>query len=208
VKLTLQTFLTLDGVMQAPGGPDEDPAGGFPYGGWSFPYGDEGFGAAIENWFEHAEAFLLGRRTYEIFASYWPNVTDPEHLIASKLNALPKYVASTTLQSVDWTNSSLLTDVIADVKKLKAQPGGELQVHGSGALARTLIEHDLIDEYRLFAHPVHLGQGTKLFGEGVRAAALKVVSSTTTDAGVVITAYVPDGDVRVGSYALEEEETA
>jgi dihydrofolate reductase len=204
MKLTLQMFLTLDGVLQAPGGPNEDTDAGFPYGGWQFTYGDEGVGAAITDWFDNAEAFLLGRRTYEIFAGYWPQVTDPANPIASKLNALPKYVASTTLTSVGWHNSTLLTDAIADVRKLKEQPGNELQVHGSGAFAQSLMEHDLIDEYRLFTFPVHLGTGKKLFREGGRAAALELISTTTTKAGVIISAYKPGGDVQLGSYELED----
>src|SRR3954453_15448069 len=205
MKLTLQTFLTLDGVLQAPGGPNEDTDAGFPYGGWSFPYSDEEFGAAVTNWFEEADAFLLGRRTYEIFAGYWPKVTDPDNPIASKLNALPKYVASTTLTWAGWHNSNLLSDGIADVRKLKEQPGGELQVHGSGALVHSLIDHDLIDEYRLFTHPLHLGTGKKLFREGARAAALELISTTTTKAGLVISAYKPAGDVQLGSYELEDQ---
>jgi dihydrofolate reductase len=205
MKLTMQMFLTLDGVLQAPGGPNEDTDAGFPYGGWSFPYGDEDFGNAVTTWFENADAFLLGRRTYEIFAGYWPEVTDPDNPIASKLNALPKYVASTTLTSVGWHNSTLLSDAIADVRKLKEQPGGELQVHGSGALVQSLMEHDLIDEYRLFTHPVHLGTGKKLFREGARAAALELISSTTTKSGIVISAYKPAGEVQLGSYELEDQ---
>src|SRR6266567_2967912 len=205
MRLTLHTFLTLDGVMQAPGGPDEDPDGHFEHGGWSFPYGDQDFAAAMTGWFAQADAFLLGRKTYEIFRGHWPRVTDADDPIASKLNALPKYVATTTLGSVDWHNSSLLRgDVAAEVAKLKARPGNELQVHGSGGLAQTLIDHDLIDEYRLLFFPVHLGSGKKLFRDGAKAAALRLTSATTTGAGVIIASYQPAGPVRHGFYALDE----
>jgi dihydrofolate reductase len=196
----MHTFLTLDGVMQSPGGRDEDPDGPFEYGGWVFAYGDEEVGTTIAGWFEKAEAFLLGRKTYQIFSAYWPNVTDPDNPIATKLNALPKHVASTTLESVEWANSSLLgTDVAAEVARLKEQPGGELQVHGSGDLARTLIDHDLVDEYRLLHFPLHLGTGKRLFQDGVRAGALRLVRSATTSAGVMIATYEPAGSVRPGS---------
>ena len=206
MKLTLHTFLTLDGVMQAPGGPDEDRESGFDHGGWSFPYGDEDFGAAMVGWFGHASAFLLGRKTYEIFSGHWPRVTDPADPIASKLNALPKYVATTTLASVDWHNSSLLGgDVAAEVARLKELPGDELQVHGSGELAQTLIEHDLIDEYRLLYFPVHLGPGKKLFRDSAPAAALRLISTSATGTGVIIASYAPDGPLRVGSYELPSE---
>jgi dihydrofolate reductase len=205
MKLTLHTFLTLDGVMQAPGGPGEDDDGGFEHGGWSFPYGDDDFGAAVVGWFANADAFLLGRKTYQIFAGHWPKVTDPNDPIAGKLNALPKYVASTTLDSVGWNNSALLGgDVVAEVAKLKEQPGNELQVHGSGKLAHTLIDHDLVDEYRLLFFPVHLGSGKKLFRDGGKPAALKLISSTTTSTGVIIATYQPAGPVRYGSYAVNE----
>ena len=206
MRLTLHTFLALDGVMQAPGGPDEDTRGGFAHGGWSFPYGDQDFGATMTGWFSQASALLLRRKTYEIFSGHWPRVTDPADPIAGPLNALPKYVASTTLKSADWRNSSLLGgDVAAGVARLKELPGNELQVHGSGELAQTLIEHDLVDEYRLLFFPVHLGQGRKLFRDGTRAAALRLVSTTATGAGVVIATYEPAGPPQHGSYALPGE---
>jgi dihydrofolate reductase len=208
MRLTLHTFLTLDGVMQAPGAPDEDRDGGFAHGGWSFPFSDQDFGAAVVSWFEHASGFLLGRQTYEIFVRHWPRVTDPADPVASKLNTLPKYVASTTLTSADWNNSTLIGgsgDLAAEIAKLKEQPGDELQVHGSGALAHTLIEHDLVDEYRLLYFPVHLGTGKKLFREGAAPAALRLVSATTTSTGVIIATYQPAGPVQHGSFALDQE---
>jgi dihydrofolate reductase len=202
MKLTMQTFLTLDGVMQAPGGPDEDTDSGFEHGGWSFAYGDEDFGASVVEWMSRGDAVLLGRKTYEIFASYWPLQTDPDNPVASQLNSLPKYVASTTLTSVDWNNSTLLgSDVVSEVAKLKERPGRELQVHGSGQLAQTLIDADLVDEYLLYYHPVHLGTGKKLFRDGAPARSLKLLDSRTTGAGVIISRYAPDGPVRYGSYA-------
>ncbi len=205
MRLTLHTFVTLDGVMQAPGGPGEDPEGGFAHGGWSFPYGDADFGTAMTGWFGNADAFLLGRKTYEIFSGYWPRVTDPGDPIAVALNTLPKFVASTTLSSVSWHNSALLGgDVAAEVAKLKERPGNELQLHGSGGLAQTLIEANLIDEYRLLIFPVHLGAGKKLFRDGAPAAALRLIDATTTSTGVVIARYAPDGAARYGSYALDE----
>ena len=204
MKLTMQTFLTLDGVMQAPGGPDEDTDSGFEHGGWSFAFGDEDFGASVVEWMSRGDAILLGRKTYEIFASYWPLQTEPDNPVAVQLNAQPKYVASTTLTSVDWNNSTLLgSDVVSEVAKLKERPGGELQVHGSGQLAQTLIDADLVDEYLLYIHPVHLGSGKKLFREGAPARSLKLVDSKTTGAGVIIARYQPDGPARYGSYADE-----
>jgi dihydrofolate reductase len=201
MKLTLHAFTTLDGVVQAPGGPDEDTDGGFTYGGWSFPYGDADFGETMAGWFEHADAFLLGRRTYEIFSAHWPKITDPQNPIATKLNSLPKFVASRSLGSLDWEHSSVLADVPSGVAELKQRPGDELQVHGSGLLAQTLIEHDLVDEYRILVFPVHLGAGKRLFETGGRGAALRLLSTKSTGTGVVISTYVPDGPVRLGSYA-------
>ncbi len=166
-KLVAGTFLTLDGVMQAPGGPDEDRDGGFRHGGWLVPFFDEKFSAIMTEWTKRADAFLLGRKTYEIFAAYWPKATDPADEIATALNTRPKFVASRTLAKVDWSNSTLLKgDVAGEVAKIKAQEGGEIQVHGSGNLLQILLRHDLIDTLRLWLFPVVLGTGKRLFGEG------------------------------------------
>lgn len=206
MRLTLQTFLTLDGVMQAPGGPTEDPSGGFDHGGWSFAFGDQDFLAAVSGWFNNAEAFLLGRKTYEIFAAHWPRVTEPDDPIATSLNARPKYVVSKTLSSPEWSNTTILDgELVAETTRLKALPGKELQVHGSGELVQALIEADLIDEYRLFTFPVHLGSGRKLFREGMSPAALRLLDTRTTGAGVVIATYEPAGPVPKGSYQFDDE---
>jgi dihydrofolate reductase len=205
MRLTVTTFMTLDGVYQAPGGPGEDDEGGFRHGGWSFPYADEDFGAAMVGWFTKADAFLLGRKTYDIFVSHWPKVTDPADPIASRLNALPKYVVSGSKRPLDWHNSHLVTgDVPAEIAKLKQLPGDELQVHGSGNLVHTLIRHGLADEYRLLVYPVILGTGKRLFPDGDIAAALRLTDSKTTGKGVQILTYEPAGPAQYGSFALEE----
>lgn len=205
--VTLQTFLTLDGVMQAPGGPEEDTSSGFEHGGWSVPYADEEFGAAVDGWFRRGEGYVLGRRTYDIFAGYWPHVTDPdESPIAEKLNGLPKYVASRTPDlPLEWQHSTQLgPDVVAEVTALKRRepehPGGELQIHGSGELARTLHAAGLIDVYRLFVYPVVLGSGKRLFPEGSAPAALTLVDSALTSTGVTIQTYHPAGKPTYGSF--------
>ncbi|MBO0682188.1 MAG: dihydrofolate reductase [Candidatus Dormibacteraeota bacterium] len=205
MRLTLTTFLTLDGVMQAPGGADEDPEG-FRYGGWQAPFGDEDMMRLVTDWMANADAFLLGRKTYEIFAGYWPRVTDDNDRIAVPLNRLPKYVASTTLRSLQWNNSHLVRgDVVAEVRRLKAQPGNELQVHGSGQLAQTLIAHDLVDEYRLWIYPVLVGAGKRLFRERENGATLRLIASKTTSTGVLVcTYYRPAGPIRSGSHGVEE----
>ncbi len=199
--LVVTTFVSLDGVMQAPGGPEEDPSGGFDQGGWSFPYADEDFGRIVTGWFGQAGAFLLGRKTYDIFAGYWPDHADENDPVSTGLNTLPKYVVSTTLEKAEWNNSTVISgDVVAEIRRLKDETAGELQVHGSGNLVRTLIDNDLVDEYRLFVHPVVLGAGRRLFGDGCLPTALRRVSTETTGTGIVVNAYQPTGRPAYGSF--------
>jgi dihydrofolate reductase len=206
MRLTLTTFITMDGVVQAPGGRDEDPHGGFEYGGWVVPYMDDDMVQMMAAWFAEADAFLLGRRTYEIFARSWPLVTDPDDPIASRLNSLPKYVASGTLEEVSWESTVVLKgDLAAEVAELKRRPGRELQVHGSGGLAQTLMRHDLVDEYRLLTYPVVLGEGKRLFADGAKPAALNVIDHRSTSSGVSIDVYTPAGEPTYGSVGVEYE---
>ena len=189
-KLIITAFLSIDGVMQAPGAPDEDRSGGFAHGGWMVPFADEDLGRLVTAWIEQAGGFLLGRGTYDIFAAHWPRVTDPQDVIARALNGLPKYVASTTLKSAEWHNTTIIQGGVVDaVRALKREEGSELQVHGSPGLAQTLIANDLVDEYRLWFHPVVLGSGKRLFGAGAASAALKLRATTTTSTGVVVNTY-------------------
>lgn len=202
-ELTLTTFLTLDGVMQAPGGPGEDESGGFPHGGWVFPHIDPVFGETIMGIFANADAFLLGRGTYDIFAAHWPRVTDPADPVAMALNSLPKHVASRTRSRFAWNASHHVGDVANEVPALKARYPRELQVHGSWGLCQTLIAHDLIDEYRLLIFPVVLGTGKRLFGAGAVPATMSLVSSRTTSTGTVISVYRRAGALKTGSFALD-----
>jgi dihydrofolate reductase len=205
MRVTLTAFLSLDGVIQAPGGPEEDPSSGFGQGGWLVPYAGQDMERLVAGWFSAAGAFLLGRKTYQIFAAFWPHVTDQNDPVAAKLNSLPKYMASTTLDKVDWNNSTLIKrDAAEAVAALKQQPGGELQVRGSGYLAQTLMRHDLVDEYRLWIYPVVLGSGKRLFGAGSSPAALKLADIKTASTGVVIHVYQPAGKRAYGSFTLEE----
>lgn len=207
MRLTVTTFVTLDGVMQAPGGPDEDRTGGFEQGGWLVPYADDDMGQAMTGFFDEVDAFLLGRRTYEIFAGFWPKVTDPNDPIASRLNNLPKYVPTRTLEEASWAGTTLLKgDLAEEVAALKAQPGRELQVHGSGMLAQGLMQHGLVDEYRLLTYPVILGAGRRLFAEGAKPTALRFADHRTTSTGVSIDVYQPVGEPTYGSFGLDEQE--
>jgi dihydrofolate reductase len=198
-KLTMTAFVTLDSVMQAPGGPQEDVSGGFAHGGWVVPYFDEGFGAFMVGVFARAGAFLIGRGTYQIFAGHWPKVTDTNDPIAVALNTLPKYVASRTLDRVDWQGSTLVRDVPAEVARLKAAPGaGELQVHGSPGLTQALLQHELIDELHLLTFPILLGSGKKLFGAGTVPTAFELSATQATSTGVVISSYRRSGRPKYG----------
>ena len=202
-KLIVLSFITLDGVMQAPVGPQEDPTGGFKYGGWVPGYLDDFLGGVIGEQMAKPFDLLLGRKTYEIFAAYWPYAKSDDP-IAVKFNGAKKYVASTTLEKLDWSNSELIKgDVVQEIKKLKQQNGPELQVYGSGNLIQTLLKHDLIDEFRLKIFPITLGTGKRLFSDGTIPAGLKLIDSRTSTTGVIVANYERAGKVKTGSFAQE-----
>lgn len=205
-KLVVLTFITLDGVMQAPGGPQEDPTGGFKYGGWVAGYWDDILGGVMGQQMAEPFDLLLGRKTYEIFAAYWPYVKsdDPNGSIADKFNSAKKYVASTTLRKLDWNNSTLLKgDTVQEIKNLKQQDGPELQVHGSGNLIQTLLKRDLVDEFRLKIFPITFGTGKRLFSDGTIPAGFKLVDSKTSTTGVIVATYERAGKVKTGLFASE-----
>jgi dihydrofolate reductase len=203
--LVVTTFLTLDGVMQAPGGPGEDPSGGFSYEGWVVPHFDEALGARISEWFTGAEDFLLGRTTYEIFYASWPKMISDDP-VSQGLNFKKKYVASRTLTSVEWDTAELLQGDVGDaVRKLKAQDGGELQVHGSAGLIQTLLREDLVDELRLIVFPVVLGEGKRLFGEGTVPRTWRLTTNSTPSTGALILSYERAGEVETGFMGPEED---
>jgi dihydrofolate reductase len=200
-KLIVNAFVSLDGVMQGPGGPAEDPTGGFTHGGWAVHYWDEEMLARMEHPDPPYE-LLLGRGTYEIFAAHWPYAEGP---IADHLNRTRKYVASTTLEKVDWNNSTLLGSDVADaVGALRREDGPEIQVHGSVGLIQTLLAHDLIDELRVWTFPVVLGTGKRLFGDGAVPTALRLVANEATATGVTISTYERAGAIESGSFEFEE----
>ena len=199
-KLVINTFMSVDGVMQSPGGPEEDPTGGFGHGGWGVPYFDEEMMRAMAE--SAPYELLLGRGTYEIFAAHWPYDEGP---IADHLNGTRKHVASTTLDHLDWSNSVLIGGDVAEyVTAIKLQDGPEIQVHGSPGLIQTLLEHDLIDEFRIWIFPVLLGTGKRCFGTGTIPAALKLVDSRATATGVTVAVYQRGGDVGAGSFEFDE----
>lgn len=199
-RLIATTMVSLDGVLQAPGGPEEDPSSGFAFGGWSFPYWDDVPGRPMHGLDGRDRELVLGRRTYEIFEAYWPYQA-ADNPIALTLNAARKHVASRTLKQVPWHNSTLLRgDVVAAVAALKAEAGLDLQIIGSGGLIQTLRAAALIDEYNVWTFPVVLGRGKRLFEAGAKAGALRLVASQASATGVVMSTYMPAGEVAPGSF--------
>lgn len=194
-KIIVLSFITIDGVMQAPGGPNEDTSGGFKYGGWTVPYFDEFGGKVMEQQMAGSYDLLLGRKTYDIFASYWPSHTENW----PQINKITKYVVSKTLDKSEWENCTFLKD-IDDVKKLKQKKGFDLQVHGSGNLIQALLKNDLVDELWLKIFPITLGRGKKLFADGTTPASFKLTESKISPGGIIIANYKRDGDVKTGSF--------
>ena len=201
-KIVAATFVSLDGVMQAPGGPQEDPAGGFKFGGWTFHYWDDAMGAVMGETFSKPYALLLGRKTYDIFAAHWPHQKDDP--IAESFNAVTKYVATHRPDSLSWHNSqSLGPDAVATLRKLKTEDGPDLLLQGSSDLIQTLLAHDLIDEISLLIFPLVLGKGKRLFGEGTMPAAFKLTRSQASSTGVIMATYERGGEIKVGSFASQ-----
>ena len=203
-KLIVLSFISLDGVMQAPGGPEEDPTGGFKHGGWVFGYFDDFLLKVMVKQMSKPFDLLLGRKTYEIFAAYWPHANTSENPFTAIINNAKKYVASKTLTKLDWNNSELInSDVWKEIKKIKEQGGPEIQVHGSGNLIQMLLKHDLVDELWLKIFPITLGVGKRLFAEGTIPAGFKLLESEISSSGVIIASYERVGEVKTGSFGLE-----
>jgi dihydrofolate reductase len=201
-KLIVSTFLTLDGVMQAPGGPGEDDSGGFAHGGWSVNYWDDQMGQVMGESMSTPFDLVLGRKTYDIFAAYWPHATD--NAAAKPLNDAAKYVASRSRPTLEWSDSVLIEgDAAEGITALKKEDGPELQVHGSGNLIQTLLRHNLVDQYRLWVFPLVIGSGKRLFSDGTIPSGLKLVDSKVSTTGVVIGTYEPEGEIVTGSFALD-----
>jgi dihydrofolate reductase len=208
-KILVATFVSLDGVMQAPGGPQEDPTGGFAFGGWTFPHFDEALGGAMGEIFGRPFDLLLGRKTYDIFAAHWPHVADPNGPIAGPFNKVTKYVASRSRPKLAWQNSQWLgEDVVAALKKLKGEDGPDLLVQGSGDFIQTLWKNGLVDEFSVLTFPVVLGTGKRLFGSGTTPGGLKLIKSQSFPTGVIVATYRPDGAVKSGSFQLAEPTAA
>ena len=209
MRLTVTTFMSIDGVMQSPGAPEEDPSGGFDLGGWLPPFFDDETGQYMNEVFDQAEAFLLGRRTYEAMAGFWPSVNDPANRVGTQLNTLPKHVVTATLTDLAWTGAVPLTgDIAKQVTALKEVPGRELQVHGSGALVRHLAAHGLVDAYNLVIFPVVLGRGQRLFGDGTPPSSLRLAATRATKGGIVMHTYESAGPLSFGSVHPEDESGA
>ena len=208
-KIRVATFTSLDGVMQAPGGPKEDPTGGFAFGGWVAPHFDEASGAAMGKIFGRPFDLLLGRKTYDIFAAHWPYVTDPNDPIAGLFNRVTKYVASRSGPKLAWQNSRLLgKDVVASLKTLKGEDGPDLLVQGSSELLQTLWQNSMVEEFSLLIFPVLLGKGKRVFGAGAAPAGLKLIKAQTYPTGVIVANYRPDGAVKTGDFQLAEPSEA
>ena len=208
-KIIVATFTSLDGVMQAPGGPQEDPTSGFTLGGWSAPYFDEALGASLGEIFSRPFDLLLGRKTYDIFAAHWPYVTDPNDPIAGVFNEVIKYVASRSNPKLNWQNSQLLgNDIIESLKKLKGEDGPDLLVQGSSELLQTLWKTSLVDEFNVLIFPVVLGKGKRLFGAGAIPIGLKLVKWQSYPTGVIVANYEPAGEVKTGNFQLAEPSEA
>ncbi|OLT25013.1 deaminase [Nocardiopsis sp. CNR-923] len=202
MRLTVNTFVSLDGVMQGPGGAQEDTSGGFGRGGWLTPFADTDMGRIVDGWFARTGEVLLGRTTFEMMRPYWSSVTEPDNRVATVLNTYPKHVVSTTLteEEADWGDTSVIADRVEDrVRELKERPGDELQVHGSWRLAQTLHGAGLVDLFRLLVFPVVVGQGKRLFDEGSVPTGFRVESAETTANGLVSLDLVPDPDIDLAS---------
>ena len=204
-KVIAGAFVSLDGVMQAPGAPEEDTTGGFKYGGWTVPYFDEAVGQVMDETFSRPFDLLLGRKTYDIFAAYWPHAEGgPDDSIAKAFNRTTKYVATTSSDPLTWQHSIAIHDPAVDVARLKQQAGPDLLIQGSSVLIQTLLEHDLIDQMNLLVFPVVLGSGKRFFSDGTKARALRLERSKTSPSGVAMNIYTPAGPVKTGSFALEQ----
>jgi dihydrofolate reductase len=204
MRLTATEFLTIDGVMQSPGAPEEDPRDGFDLGGWLPPYFDEETGQYMNEVFDQAGAFLLGRLTYEAMAAFWPSVDEPGNRVGSQLNSLPKYVVTSTLTDLSWAGAVPVSgDIAAKAAELRRAPGKELQIHGSGALVRSLMRQDLIDAYRLVIFPVVLGRGQRLFADAIPPTGMRLTGTRSTGRGVVMHTYEAAGRPSFGTVLPE-----